>query len=124
VLGVLVGAALLDVPVDVADDLAHVLEVRVGELVLVLALDRDDPPAGVVADRLAAAAAQSCGGGGAGGADSEAGDGAPSPAGAAPAPEPPNVDPICPSARVNSVGMTQILFASPCASWGSICRYW
>jgi len=28
------------------------------------------------------------------------------------------------SAWENSDGMMKILFASPCASWGSICRYW
>ncbi len=30
----------------------------------------------------------------------------------------------CSSAWVNSDGMIQILFASPWAIWGSICRYW
>ena len=29
-----------------------------------------------------------------------------------------------PRACVSSLGITQILFASPCASCGSICRYW
>ncbi len=32
--------------------------------------------------------------------------------------------PMLPSACENSLGMTKILFASPCASLGSICRYW
>src|SRR5262249_6489474 len=29
-----------------------------------------------------------------------------------------------PSARVSSLGMTHTLFASPCAIFGSTCRYW
>src|SRR5205823_14310888 len=31
---------------------------------------------------------------------------------------------IPPSARVSSLGITQTLFASPCAICGSTCRYW
>ena len=36
----------------------------------------------------------------------------------------PRAEPSVPSACVNSLGMIQILFASPRAIWGSICRYW
>ena len=35
-----------------------------------------------------------------------------------------NFETTLPSACENSDGITKILFASPCASWGSICRYW
>src|SRR4051794_10758598 len=59
-LGVLLVAgrpALGEMAMRVAHDLAHVRVVVLVELVLVLALDRHDPPAGLVADRLALAPA-------------------------------------------------------------------
>jgi hypothetical protein len=55
-LGDISGGTLGEVAVNVADDLAHVAQIAIGEFVLLLAKELDDAATGAVTDRLAAGA--------------------------------------------------------------------